>query len=223
MRRGAHSIRRHERASKHRGAHSMKRAAAPRDLGAHSMRRDAGTAKRRGAHAMRRSSRPTSKSARTLTRRTPAILAAVTSLALGLGGGVAYAYLTTTGTGPGAAAAGNPVTITVTATTGTADLLPGGTGAVYFVLTNINSFGATFNTVAVGATAVSQDTANCPSTNISIAQTLPYLFSPSVTVSANTTSGGQAIPNLVKLSPTAPTGCQGVKFTVTFTLSGIST
>ena len=112
---------------------------------------------------MRRSSRPTSRSAaRTITRRSPAILAAVTSLGLGLGGGVAYAYLTTTGKGPGAAAAGNPVTITVTATTGTADLLPGGTGAVYFTLTNPNSFGATFNTVALGATAVSQDTANCP-------------------------------------------------------------
>ena len=188
------------------------------------MRRDAGTAKRRGAHAMRRSSRPTSRSPlRTITRRTPAILAAVTSIALGLGGGVAYAYLTTTGRGPGAASAGNPVTITVTATTGTADLLPGATGAAYFTLTNTNSFGATFNTVAVGATAVSQDTANCPSANISIAQTLPYPFSPPVTVSANTTSGSQTILNLVKLSPTAPTGCQGVKFTVTFTLSGIST
>jgi hypothetical protein len=186
------------------------------------MRREAGTAKRRGAHAMRRSSRPTSRSPlRTITRRTPAIVAAVTSIALG--SGVAYAYLTTTGRGPGAASAGNPVTITVTATTGTADLLPGATGAAYFTLTNTNSFGATFNTVAVGATAVSQDTANCPSANISIAQTLPYPFSPPVTVSANTTSGSLTILNLVKLSPTAPTGCQGVKFAVTFTLSGIST
>ncbi len=182
------------------------------------------TATRRGAHTMTRPPRPVSRSAaRTITRRSPAILAAVTSLVFGLGGGVAYAYFTTNGHGPGAASAGSPVTITVTATTGTADLVPGGSGAAYFTLTNTNSFGATFNTVALGATAVSQNTVSCPSSNITIAQTLPYAFSPPVTVNANTTSASLAILNLVKLSPTAPTGCQGVKFTVTFTLAGIST
>ena len=172
---------------------------------------------------MKRETRPIVRSTTRIKRRLPAMLVAVVGLVLGLGGGAAYAYFTTTGNGPGSASAGSPLTMTVTATTGTPDLLPGGDGAAYFTLTNNNSFGATFNTVAIGATVVSQDTTNCPSSNISIAQTLPYTFSPPVTVGANTNSSTLAILNLVKLSSAAPAGCQGAKFTVNFTLSGRST
>lgn len=144
-------------------------------------------------------------------------------LALGLGGGGAYAYFSSTGSGTGHAAVGSAVNVTITATTGTADLLPGGSGAAYFTLTNTNAPGATFSQVATGATVASNNTVACPTVNASIAQALPYTFSPAVTVGANTTSGTQSIANLVALSSSAPTTCQGVTFTVTLTLSGHST
>ena len=190
--------------------------------GAHSKKRWIGTS-RGGAHSVRRQHRLVMDStARRLGRRSPAILGAVVLLGLGVGGGAAYAYFTTSGLGPGSASVGSPVTITVTGVSGSPDLLPGGTGAVSFTLTNTNAFGATFTTVTPGATVVSQNTGACASSNITIAPTLPYSFSP-VVVSAGTTSVTQSIPNLVKLAPSAPTGCQGVKFTVTLTLSGTST
>jgi hypothetical protein len=149
------------------------------------------------------------------------IPAAVGALVLGVGAGSAYAYLTSHGSGTGSGSVGSAAAVTVTATSGTADLVPGGTGAAYFTLKNINNpFGVTFNTVTA-ASVVSNNTGSCPSSNISIApSSLPYTFSPAVTVGASTTSGTESIPNLVKLSSSAPGTCQGVTFKVTLTLSG---
>lgn len=155
-------------------------------------------------------------------RRVLIVLVTLAALILGLGGGTAYAYFTGTGSGGGHATVGTPVNVTITAVSGTADLLPGGTGAATFTLTNTNKFGASFSKVATGATVVSNNTGACPSSNVSIAQTLPYTFSPAATVAANNTST-QSIANLVALSASAPSTCQGVTFTVTLTLSGQST
>jgi hypothetical protein len=192
--------------------------------GAHSIKRHRHTTRRRGAHSMQRQRLPVARSrTRYIRRGSQVLLAAIVFLGFGVGGGVAYAYFTTKGAGPGSASAGSPLTVAVTGTTGSPDLLPGGTGAAYFTLTNNNSFGATFNTVATGATVVSQNTAACPSSNVSIARPLPYVFSPSAAVGGSTTSAVESIPNLVQLASAAPTGCQGVKFTVTLTLKGMST
>jgi hypothetical protein len=152
----------------------------------------------------------------------PLALAALT-LSLGLGGGTAWAYFSATGSGTGHAKTGSPVALTITATSGAADLLPGGTGAAYFTVTNPNPFGATFTQVATGATVVSNNTSACPSANVSIAPTLPHTFSPAVTVAANSTSGTKSITNLVALASAAPSACQNVTFTVTLTLQGKST
>lgn len=150
-------------------------------------------------------------------------LAAV-AMTLGISGGGAWAYFTSTGSGTGRATVGRAVNVTITGTAGTADLLPGGTGAVYFTLDNsTGSLGASFNQMASGATVVSNDTTDCPNGNVSIAQTLPYTFSPAVTVAANTTSATKSIANLIQLAVDAPNTCQGVTFTVTLTLSGHTT
>jgi hypothetical protein len=140
-------------------------------------------------------------------------------IALGVSGGSAWAYLASSGSGTGTAAVGAPISTSLRASTGTADLFPGTNGAVYFTLTNSNKLSESFTSVT-SASVVSNDTVNCPNTNVSIAQTLPYAFSPSVTVGANSTSGTESIANLVTLSASAPNGCQGVSFTVTMTLSG---
>ena len=170
--------------------------------------------KRQGAHA-------------TASRRwgLVPVAGAAGALVVGLGGGGAFAYLDAVlghGSGSGQTTAGGPVTAPITATTGTADLLPGRAGAAYFTLHNIDSSGRTFDQVAPGATVVSDNTRLCASSYVSLAQTLPYTLSPAITVSPGGTSGTQFIPALVKLAPNAPNTCQGVTFTVTFTLSGRS-
>ncbi|MGO9335364.1 MAG: hypothetical protein ACLQCU_15175 [Acidimicrobiales bacterium] len=175
------------------------------------VKRAARTTKRQGAHA-------------TVNRRwgLVPVVGAAGALVVGLGGGGAFAFITTYGSGAGQTTAGSPVTVQDLATTGTADLLPGRAGAAYFILHNTNSFGATFDQVAPGATVVSDNTGLCASSDISIAQTLPYSFSPAVTVSPGGTSGIQSIPSIVELAPNAPGTCQGVTFTVTLALSGKS-
>ena len=170
------------------------RAPARTDPGDHFIRRDAGTAKRRGASAIRQML-PTDLEVPAADHHPPRprpCWPRSLSIALGLGGGVAYAYLTATGRGPGRPRPATRSTSRSPPRRG----LPTSSRAQpvqHFTLTNTGfRLGATFNTTSsVGATAVSQDTANCPSADVSIAQTLPYPFSPPVTVSANTTSGSQ--------------------------------
>ena len=179
---------------------------------ARAVKHAARTEERQGAHAI----------ARRRWGLVP-VAGAASALAMGLGGGGAFAYLISSaghGLGTGETTTGSPVTIAVTAMTGKADLLPGRGGAAYFTLRNSASSGATFGQVAPGATVVSDNTSLCPSDFVSIAQTLPYTIPTAVTVSPGGTSGIQSIANLVKLSPNAPGTCQGVTFTVTFTLSG---
>ena len=188
-----------------------------RATGTHAKMRHARRAKRRGAHAMHRVGRGRQ------WRKVSLVLGTTVVLILGICGGAAYASFSSTDSGSRSATAGSPITVTVTATTGTADLLPGGVGAAYFTLRNANSYGVTFTGVETGASVVSNDTEACANDYISIAPALPYAFSPPITVTAHTTGVTQSIPNFVMLLSTAPTGCQGVTFTVTLTLSGIST
>ena len=158
-------------------------------------------------------------------RKLPLVLSTAMVLIIGHSAvnGAAYASFNSTDSGSRSATAGSTITVTVTATTGTADLLRGGSGATYFTLKNANSFGVTFTGVETGAKVVSNNTGACANSYISIGPALPYAFSPAISLAAHATSVTQSIPNVVKLLSTAPTGCQGVTFTVTLTLSGIST
>jgi hypothetical protein len=179
------------------------------------------------ARAMKRPALPTKRQGARATARRRWRLAplagAAGAVAVGLGAGSAVAFIVSQGgSGSGQTTAGVPVDVTVAATTGNADLLPGSTGAAHFTLHNAASSSATFDQVASGARVVSDNTGLCASSYVSIAQSLPYSFSPAVTVSPGGTSGTQSIPTLVKLAPNAPNTCQGVTFTVTFTLSGRS-
>jgi hypothetical protein len=142
-----------------------------------------------------------------------------TAVILGTSSGSAYAYFTTLGSSSGSGAVYNPLSVTASAASANPDLLPGGTGSAYFTLTNPNPFPVSFNQLT-SATVASDNTANCPSANVTIAATLPYPISPSIVVGADTTSGTLSLPGLVKLSASAPSTCQGVTFTVTLTLSG---
>ncbi len=145
---------------------------------------------------------------------------------MGLGGGSAVAYIVTRATGQGSSSgvvmAGKPVSVAVAATTGPGDLLPGSTGSAYFRLKNSGSSDAVFQAIDAGATVVSSNTELCGDGYVSIARILPYTLPTPLTVRAGSTTGKQTVAGLVALAPNAPGTCQGVTFTVTFTLSGES-
>jgi hypothetical protein len=48
-------------------------------------------------------------------------------------------------------------------------------------------------------------------------------MSPTITVGSGVTTGPMSIAGLISMSPSAPSTCQGVSFTVGLTLSGQST
>jgi len=186
---------------------------------------NAGETVPRATRASRRKAAPTRRSDILTTRRRRWVLAPVVGaaggLALGIGGGVAFAFVADSSASNDASTVG-AVAVKVVGTTGSADLLPGRAGAASFTLHNPNSFGLTFDQVALGATVVSDNAELCGSDFVSIAPTLPFTLPTPVTVSPNGTSGTQFVPDLVKLASNAPSTCQGVTFTVTFTLSGQS-
>ena len=96
------------------------------------------------------------------------VAGAAGALVAGLGGGAAFAFFSG-GPATGHVSTGSPVTLDAVATTGSADLLPGDAGAVYFTVHNANPFSATFAQVDSGATVVSDNTGLCPSSDVSIA------------------------------------------------------
>ena len=155
-------------------------------------------------------------------RRLAALAGGAGAAIVALGAGTAFAYMLSNGSGSGQATAAGPVTVAVTATTGSADLLPGRSGAVSFALHNRSGSAATFDQIRSGAVVVSDNTDLCGSGYVSIAQELPFTLATPLTVGPGDTSGTQVIPSLVELAPNAPSSCQGVTFTVSFSLSGRS-
>lgn len=143
---------------------------------------------------------------------------------------VASAYWRATGSGAGTAATGTALTVTISnaGVSPAADLHPGATASVTFKLDNRlsssgNSFGATFNKVTAASVVSSSDEVACPHANVTVAPSLPYTFTPAVTVGGNSLSAAETISGLVRLATAAPNGCQGKTFTISLTLSGTST
>lgn len=154
-----------------------------------------------------------------------AVAVAATASATLLAGGVAYAYWSTTGTGSGTAGSGTPqpVVITSTGVANPADLLPGGVGAVGVKADNTvsgangNSFSVQLNKVTA-LSVTSSDQTSCPAANVTANQTLPYTLAAPITVGGNSTTT-TTIAGLVKMSSTAPDGCQGKTFSITLSMS----
>ena len=186
---------------------------------------NAGETVPRPARASRRKVGPTRRPGIPTTRKRrwglAPVVGAAGGLALGIGGGAAFAFVADSSASNNTSTV-NAAAVQVVGTTGSADLLPGRAGAASFSLHNPNPFGLTFDHVALGATVVSDNAERCGGDFVSIAPTLPFTLPTPVTVGPDGTSGTQVIPDLVKLASDAPSTCQGVTFTVTFTLSGQS-
>jgi hypothetical protein len=135
--------------------------------------------------------------------------------------GLAYGFWTVTGNGQADDKAVTAQTLTITAAASpTADLFPGGTGALQFTVTNPNPFGVSLTSLST-TTVTSSDPTNCPAANVTAAAGPTSITA--IAVAAHATSPVQSVPGVVSMVTAAPNGCQGVTFTVTATLSGSST
>jgi len=140
---------------------------------------------------------------------------------MGAGCGAAYAYFTSQGSGATAASAGSPAPVGVSAASTAGDLVPGGTGAVTFSLSNPNAVAVTISAVSAASVA-SDNPAACPSSAVSVVpSSFPYTFS-SIPVPAGASGVSGSIPAFVRMSSSAPGACQGVTFSVSLTLTGQS-
>ena len=88
------------------------------------------------------------------------LLGSVGALVVGTASGVAYAAWSVSATGSSQASAGTPTAGVVSVATPTAGLYPGGSTAVYFTVTNPNSFPVTYNALTFGTVTVSGDSAH---------------------------------------------------------------
>jgi hypothetical protein len=150
--------------------------------------------------------------------------AGVALASVAAGTGIAYAAWTASGSGSGSGRAITAQVMTVSPVTPGAtgaSLYPGGpAGWVYFTLTNPNPYDVTVTHLAWGAPA-SADTANCPSSNISVDANAPTSIN--FVVPAHSTSGALQEFSVLDLAHSAPDGCQGVAFTVPLTVTGTQT
>ena len=155
------------------------------------------------------------RAGRQVPRRRTAVVAGVGLLLLG-GAGVGYAAWSSTANGSSQARSTSAVDLTVTAATGTADLYPGGTGAVYFTVENPNPYPVHL-TAADFATVTSDSEATCPASNITVNDQAV-----NITVPAKTTTVTQSVAGAVGMVTAAPDGCQARTFTIATTLTGQS-
>jgi hypothetical protein len=153
--------------------------------------------------------------------------ATIVSLFLGvlLAGSVAFAWWTAGGSGTGYAEAASPLALStnnVSAST-TADLYPGANGTLTIQIHNPNTYPVVVNTIAADPSG----TPTSGSLACDAANTVS-LVAPITGLSVNIAAGGDS-PTLtyagavhMSVGATADNSCQGKKFTIPVTLTGIN-
>jgi hypothetical protein len=132
--------------------------------------------------------------------------------------GVALGLWPASGSGSGSTGALTAQSITVNAAPSpTADLFPGSVGALQFELSNPNPYPVSLTSVVYGA-VTSSNQAACPASHLTTAA--DGVLGTPINLAANATATAASISGAITLAVLAPSGCQGVTFTVAVTLSG---
>ena len=137
-------------------------------------------------------------------------VAGVTALA-----GGAYAAWLVSGSGTVTGTSASIEALTVTSTI-TGSIFPGSLNPVSLTVNNPNVFPVSVTGVSFGAVTSSSPT-DCPATNLVL--TAPTSLALSVPAGA---SQSTSLPGAATMLSAAPTGCAGVTFTLTATVSGAS-
>lgn len=164
-------------------------------------------------------------------RRTVRALAPVLVLAVGTAGGTAYAYWSAEGAGAAEvkSTTAQPLVVSASATVA-ANLYPGRTVGLGFTLSNPNIYRVELTTLT-GLAITSDDEAACPGgTHLSVPPEVTtglsaggYVLPSPIPVAAEASGTAAEIADLVTMSTTSPTGCQGRTFTVELAFSGTQT
>jgi hypothetical protein len=154
-----------------------------------------------------------------LSRKLFFVVVAIAALVVS---GVLYAAWSTTGSGNGYAKAGTASALTIgdASASTTADLYPGGTGAVKLKVTNPNPFAVRITTVTkqTGGTITSDKGAAC---NASTGVTFTDQTGLALDVAANATSTF-TLSGAVSMSNASDNTCQGAIFTIPVDVTGAS-
>ncbi|SNT61636.1 hypothetical protein SAMN05421812_113153 [Asanoa hainanensis] len=146
---------------------------------------------------------------RKITKRAGVIIGVA---ALGISGGVAWAVWSITGTATATATAATAQTITVT---GEAyNLVPGGAKDLLVKSNNPNDFPVQIT--SWGSPTIVSDKANCAGSNVSFTP-------PTNPVILQKGYHEQTVVNGAQMALSTPDACQGATFTLTTTVSGLST
>lgn len=148
-----------------------------------------------------------------MSRRIKVLIAGTTALFV-IGFGVALAAWLVSGSGNGAAKAGSLTTLTVnSATAATADLYPGGTGALYLSVTNPNNLALNIVSVSPNG-AITSDKPGCGAADV----TFTAKTGLSVALLANESNHTFNLPAAVTMVAAAADECQGATFTIPVTV-----
>jgi hypothetical protein len=154
-----------------------------------------------------------------LSRKLFFVVVAIAALVVS---GVLYAAWSTTGSGNGYAKAGTASALTIgdASASTTADLYPGGTGAVKLKVTNPNPFPVRITTVAkqTGGTITSDKGAAC---NASTGVTFTDQTGLALDVAAGATSTF-TLSGAVSMTNASDNTCQGAIFTIPVDVTGAS-
>lgn len=93
-----------------------------------------------------------------------------------------------------------------------------GPGTIAFTVDNPNPYPVTFTSVTVGA-VTSGNPSGCPAASVTAAPSIPPF---AITLPAAAPATPVTLPGVLAMDINAPTGCQGVVFTVVVTLAGTS-
>ncbi|MCA1719842.1 MAG: hypothetical protein LC779_01595 [Actinobacteria bacterium] len=142
--------------------------------------------------------------------------------------GVAYAYWSATGTGAGTVKATTAAPLGVAALTSPlADLYPGKTDDLGFLLSNSNGYPVSL-TKLTAVTVTSSDQVGCPGgTYITLPAAVTtgiaaggYVLPTAISVPAGATATSASIAGLITMATSAPDACQGKNFTVALSFTG---
>jgi hypothetical protein len=184
--------------------------------------------RQRATHGRRSPGRHALSSPRRIGGRARTVTAVLASVVVAtVMTGVAYAYWSGVGTGSATLGSTSAVPLGITSlATPVADLFPGRTDELGFVLSNTNSYDVSL-TRLTAVSITSSDAAACPPDHLTLPAAVTsaiatggYALPEPLTVPAGATAKTASLPALVTMSTAAPDGCQARTFTVHLTFTG---
>jgi hypothetical protein len=150
-----------------------------------------------------------------MNRTTKRIGAIGTAAVAVMGTGIAFAAWTASGSGTAAATASNATdTLVVSNASTTPDLVPGGTGTVYYTVTRTTTYAVSWTHLNADTGAITSDTTGCGAADVTFTNATV-----SGSLAKNVLTGNFTAPGAIAMHDDAANACQDATFTIPVTVS----